>query len=119
MEKGIIAILSTEEFEKTKYSVSVRKEQTIEKLISQIKSEHKNIDISLVKAFYFECEMQISEVEKILRKLLVQAFGPYQPENHWECYSCLKLKGNNFVEFLDYLVRFKEEIIEIKSIRKF
>lgn len=114
MEKGIIAILSMEEFKKTKYSVSVRKEQTIEKLISQIKSEYKNIDISLVKAFYFECEKQISEVEKILRKLLVQAFGPYQPENHWELYS--NSEGNEFIEYIENLVKFSNNInkIEIK-----
>ena len=114
MEKGIIAILSTEEFEKTKYSVSVRKEQTIEKLISQIKSEHKNIDISLVKAFYFECEMQISEVEKILRKLLVQAFGPYQPENHWEFY--LNSEGNEFIDFIDKILNLSQNTTNIREL---
>lgn len=114
MGKGIIGIFSTGKLGENKYSVSVRKDLTKEELESQFKSEHKNADIFLLKAYSFECKCQISEIEKILRKLLVQKFGHYQPENHWEFYS--NSEANEFVDYIENLIKFSKDIskIEIK-----
>ena len=117
MEKGFIAIFR----EKTKsgrYSVSVRQVQTKEQLESQFKNEHKNTDIELVKAFSFECENCITDIETTLRKLLIKGFGKYTPKNNWECYLCSELNGNDidFVCFIDNLVKMISEISKIKNI---
>lgn len=114
MEKGIIGIFSTGKLGENKYSVSVRKDQTKEELESQFKSEHKNADVFLLKAYFFECNAEISEIEKILRKLLVQKFGPYQPENHWEFYS--NSEGNEFIDFIDKILNLSQNITNIREL---
>lgn len=114
MEKGIIGIFSTGKLDENKYSVSVRKYQTKEELESQFKSEHKNADVFLLKAYSFDCNGQISEIEKILRKLLVQKFGPYQPENHWEFYS--NSEANEFIEFIENFLSLPENKIEFSNL---
>ena len=114
MGKGIIGIFSTGKLDENKYSVSVRKDQTKEELESQFKSEHKNADVFLLKAYSFKSNDNISDVERTLRKLLVQKFGPYQPENHWEFYS--NSEADEFIDYIENFIKFSKDIskIEIK-----
>ena len=114
MEKGIIGIFCTGKLGENKYSVSVRKGQTEEELESQFKSEHKNADVFLLKAYSFECNGQISKIEKTLREILVQKFGPYQPENHWEFY--LNSEGNEFIDFIDKILNLSQNTTNIREL---
>lgn len=114
MEKGIIGIFCTGKLGENKYSVSVRKGQTKEELESQFKSEHKNADVFLLKAYSFECNGQISKIEKTLREILVQKFGPYQPENHWEFY--LNSEGNEFIDFIDKILNLSQNTTNIREL---
>ena len=88
MSRGIIGIFKYEEKGKKWCSVSVRSSETSEKLRIALQSEHPELKIELAKAFSFECNGKIADVEKKLRKLLVLAFGDYVPPyNEWECYK--------------------------------
>lgn len=110
MGKGIIGIFSTGKLDENKYSVSVRKDQTKEELEAQFKSEHKNADVFLIKAYSFECcNVEISKIEKTLRKLLVKTFGPYRLEDHWEFYS--NSEANEFIEYIENFLNSSEDII--------
>lgn len=114
MGNGIIGIFSTGKLDENKYSVSVRKDQTKEELESQFKSEHKNADVFLLKAYSFKSNDNISDVEKTLRKLLVQKFGPYQPENHWEFYS--NSEANEFVNFIVMILNLSQNTTDIREL---
>ena len=110
MGKGIIGIFSTGKLDENKYSVSVRKDQTNEELEAQFKSEHKNADVFLLKAYSFECNAEISKIEKTLRKLLVKTFGPYRLEDHWEFYS--NSEANEFIEYIENFLNSSTNIIK-------
>lgn len=94
MGKGIIGIFNCGKEETKTCSVSIRLSENVKELEKAVQDEHPTVNLELVEAYSFECNGEIVEVEKELRKLLVQVFDKYTPAfKGWECYkvNCEKI----------------------------
>ena len=86
--KGMIGIFNCGKDGTKLCSVSLRSSENGKELEKAVQDEHPDVNLELVKAYSFECIGEIVEVEKKLRKLLVQVFDKYTPSfNDWECYK--------------------------------
>lgn len=86
MSSGIVGIFCENTEPKGRCSISVRVEQTRDELERKFRNEHPNVDIYLDKAFIFKCKGNRTNVETILRAILVQSFGEYTQYENWDNY---------------------------------
>lgn len=115
MTHGVIGVFREKNGLTSRCSVSVRKNQTRREFETQIKSEHKNVNIYLDKFFIFECQNNIDDVEKSLRKILIQSFGLYESYNGWENYTVENYE--EFIEFIENLFNITKIIINVTEVK--
>lgn len=113
MNSGVIGIFCESTEIKGRCSVSVRVEQTKDELERKFKGEHPNVDIFLDKIFTFECKGSRTNIETILRDILVQSFGLYTQYENWDNYVVEDY--DKFIVFIEKLFCLIESIVDVKE----
>lgn len=112
---GVIGVFVEDDGKKTRCLISVRAEQSRRKLEEQVRREHPNVHISLVKMYVFSCKGNVADVEMGLRKILCQKFGPYTPPYFGvEGYSVDS--PDEFMEFIETMVCLIDNITVVQEI---
>ena len=110
---GVIGVFLAKTESGMRFSVSVRTEQSWNAFEACFKREHKDVDISLQKMFVFECKDERMEIEQVLRKICVRAFGSYKAYDGWESYTVENWQ--HCLEFFDALICLSQNVISVRE----
>lgn len=113
--RGVIGVFVDEDGIKAKCFVAVRAEQSRKELEEQVRHEHPDTNIFLVRMYTFSCKGNVADVEMGLRKILCQKFGPYTPPYFGlESYSVGS--PDEFMEYITTIISLIDNITVVQEI---